>query len=177
MTFQITPATPSDYQLFADIIQTVWRGMANKDWYLADNADYTCHMLTSGEGLGYKAIETETGEVAGIFLAVIPGLSEENMGRDAGLPEEELPLVAHMDTAAVLPQYRGHQLQYRLMQAAEADLRAMGFRYLMGTIHPDNVYSMNNGLKQGYQIIGEKLKHGGLRRAILMKDLYQSSRQ
>ena len=99
------------------------------------------------------------------------------MGRDAGLPEEELPLVAHMDTAAVLPQYRGHQLQYRLMQAAEADLRAMGFRYRMGTIHPDNVYSMNNGLKQGYQIIGEKLKHGGLRRAILMKDLYQSSRQ
>ena len=79
--------------------------------------------------------------------------------------------VAHMDTAAVLPQYRGHQLQYRLMQAAEADLRALGFRYLMGTIHPDNIYSMNNGLKQGYRIIGEKIKHGGKRRAILMKEL------
>ena len=93
------------------------------------------------------------------------------MGRDAGFPEEELPKVAHMDTAAVLPQYRGHQLQYRLMQAAEADLRAMGFRYLMGTIHPDNVYSMNNAMKQGYRIIGEKLKHGGKRRAILLKEL------
>ena len=171
MTFRIERAAAADYQLFADIIQSVWRGMDHKDWYLADNSDYTYHMLTSGEGLGYKAIETETGAVAGVFLAVIPGLSEENMGRDAGFPEEELPKVAHMDTAAVLPQYRGHQLQYRLMQAAEADLRAMGFRYLMGTIHPDNVYSMNNAMKQGYRIIGEKLKHGGKRRAILLKEL------
>ena len=171
MNFRIERATAADYRLFADIIQSVWRGMDNKDWYLADNSDYTYHMLTSGEGLGYKAIETETGDTAGVFLAVIPGPSEENMGRDAGLPEEALPGVAHMDTAAVLPKYRGHQLQYRLMQAAEADLRAMGFRYLMGTIHPDNVYSMNNAMKQGYRIIGEKLKHGGKRRAILLKEL------
>lgn len=171
MNFRIEHAVAADYQLFADIIQSVWRGMDHKDWYLADNSDYTYHMLTSGEGLGYKAIEAETGDVAGVFLAVIPGLSEENMGRDAGLAEDELPKVAHMDTAAVLPQYRGNQLQYRLMQAAEADLRAMGFHYLMGTIHPDNVYSMNNAMKQGYRIIGEKLKHGGKRRAILMKEL------
>ncbi len=171
MEFRIEKAVESDYQLFADIIQTVWRGMDNKDWYFADDSDYTCHMLASGEGLGYKAFETKTGAVAGVFLAVMPGLSDENMGRDAGLPEEELPKVAHMDTAAVLPQYRGHQLQCRLMQAAEEDLRALGFRYLMATVHPDNIYSMNNGLKQGYRIIGEKIKHGGKRRAILMKEL------
>ena len=171
MEFQIERATEADYLIFADIIQTVWRLMDEKDWYIADNSAYTYHMLSSGEGLGYKAVETQTGKVAGVFLAVIPGLSEENMGRDAGLAEEELVKVAHMDTAAVLPEYRGNPLQYRLMQAAEADLRARGFRYLIGTVHPDNVYSMNNGLTQDYKVIGEKMKHGGKRRAILLKEL------
>ena len=61
MDFKIERADAADYQLFADIIQTVWRGMDNKDWYFADNSDYTYRMLTSGEGLGYKAVETETG--------------------------------------------------------------------------------------------------------------------
>ncbi len=171
MEFRIEKAAEADARLFADIIQTVWNGMEEKDWYMADNADYTSRMLTTGQGTGYKAVETESGAVAGVFLVTFPGLSDENLGRDAGLPEEELPKVAHMDSAAVLPRYRGNALQFRLMQAAEADLRAAGFRYLMGTVHPDNVYSMNNVLKQGYRVIGEKQKHGGKRRAILFKDL------
>ncbi len=169
--FHIERAEAADYQIFADIIQEVWGAMDHKDWYAADNADYTYRMLTTGEGTGYKAVEDATGQIAGIFLVTFPGLSEMNMGRDAGLLEEELPAVAHMDSAAVLPRFRGHQLQYRLMQTAEQDLRSMGYRYLMCTIHPDNVYSLSNVLRQGYRVVGQKLKHGGYPRAILLKKL------
>jgi len=171
MDFKIEKALPKDYKLFADIIQSVWEAMDQKEWFMADNADYTYHMLFSGKGTGYKAIEQHSKKAAGVFLATVPGISPENMGYDIGLTENELPLVAHMDSVAILPQYRGRRLQYRLMQAAEADLRKQGFHCLLCTVHPDNLYSRNNVISQGYQSIAVKEKYGGHIREIFMKRL------
>ena len=66
-----------------------------------------------------------------------------------------------MDSIAILPKYRGHKLQYRLMQTAEGDLRAKGFKYLMCTVHPDNCYSRDNIVSQGYESVAVKEKYGG----------------
>ena len=73
-------------------------------------------------------MDCDTGRLAGIFIAVLPGTSRENLGYDIGLPQDELSLVAHMDTAPVLPEYRGQKLQYRLMQMAEEELKKEGLR-------------------------------------------------
>ena len=89
MDFIIEKALPSDYQLFADIIQSVWEGMPQKEWFMADNAEYTYKMLTSGRGVGYKAIEITTNKVAGTFMATIPGLEEDNLGYDIGFSREQ----------------------------------------------------------------------------------------
>lgn len=167
--FCIEKAVPEDYQLFADVIQTVWNDMSQKEWFMADNADYTYQMLMGGKGIGYKAVRKDDGRVAGVFMASIPGMREENMGYDIGMDQEELLLVAHMDSIAVLSQYRGHKLQYLLMQTAEEDLKKRGFRYLMCTVHPDNCYSRNNILSQGYQSMVVKEKYGGHLREIFLK--------
>lgn len=169
--FRIERAVPDDYQVFAHIIQEVWQNMPKKEWYMADNAEYTRRMLASGKGRGYKAIDPETGAVAGIFMAVMPGMEPENMGYDIGLPKEELPMVAHMDSVAILPQYRGHGLQRRLMEAAESDLRREGYRYLMCTVHPDNCYSRNNVIGQGYRSMMVKEKYGGYIREVFLKQV------
>lgn len=167
--FRIEKAVCEDYKIFADIIQNVWQAMAKKEWYVADNAEYTYRMLTTGQGQGYKAVEEETGAVAGVFMAVVPGIHESNMGYDMGLPQEELSLVVHMDSVAVLPECRGHRLQKRLMEAAEADLRERGFRYFMCTVHPDNCYSRNNIISQGYKSMMIKEKYGGYVREVFLK--------
>ena len=171
MDFQIIKALPSDEQIFTDIIQTVWEQMEEKSWFVAENADYIHQALSSDNVFGYKAVETETKTVSAVFLAVIPGLDESNLGRDAGMPEAELPLIAHMDTIAVLSAYRGHGLQKRLMEAAEIDLKARGIHFLMCTVHPNNLFSLNNVLSQGYEIVTTKEKYGGKIRAILKKTL------
>lgn len=167
--FVIKKADAGDYQVFARIIQTAWETMDRKEWFVADNAEYTYRMLTTGKGMGYKAVDTAAGDVAGVFMAVIPGLDESNMGYDIGLSQEELPLVAHMDSAAVLPRYRGHKLQRRLMEAAERELKERGFRFLMCTVHPDNCYSRNNVTGQGYESMMVKEKYGGYVREIFLK--------
>lgn len=171
MTFKITQATPPDYPSIASLIQSVWDQLEQKAWFAVDNSDYTIHMLETGQGIAFKATEQETGALAGIFMIVFPGLSQENLGRDISLPEKELSRVVHMDSAAVLPEYRGYGLQQKLMQAAEAEAFKRGYRYLMCTVHPDNHYSRNNVLKQGYHIAATKEKYGGYMRNIFIKKL------
>ena len=108
--------------------------------------------------------------VAGILLTTFPGDSEENLGRDIGLPESELMLVAHMDSVAILPEYRGAGLQKRLMQHAEQELAEQGYRYFMCTVHPENRYSRQNIIKQGFKPVKTALKYGGYQREIFLRD-------
>ncbi len=171
MNFVIKRAAIKDSRIFADVIESVWLQLERKDWFAADNKDYTFRMLKEGNGIGYMALDQDNGNVAGIFLVTFPGSSEENLGRDICLAREELEKVAHMESVAILPEYRGRGLQYRLMQTAEEELKNLGFRYLMCTVHPENVYSKNNVVKQGYQVVLTKEKYDGYLRDILLKKL------
>ena len=87
------------------------------------------------------------------------------------MEEEQLKLCAMMDTAAVLPEFRGHHLQYEMMQTAERKLHKEGYRYLLCTVHPENKFSRENVKRQGYKKILTKEKYGGFLRDIWMKEL------
>ncbi|MGN0371350.1 MAG: GNAT family N-acetyltransferase [Enterocloster sp.] len=169
MDLVIEKAVPGDSRAISELIKTVWEQMDRKEWYVIDDEKYIYDLLSSGKAIGYKAVDWDNGKLAGIFYVIFPGKSEGNLGRDIGLPEEELELVAHMDSAAILPEYRGNDLQYRMMQEAERELTERGFRYLMCTVHPENHYSRGNVLQQGYQVMATKEKYGGYLRDILMK--------
>ena len=87
------------------------------------------------------------------------------------MDESQLSLVAHMEIAMVRSSYRGNGLQKKLMEAAEEQLRSAGFRWLMGTAHPDNVYSVHNFEQLGYKPVTKALKYGGLPRYIFCKKI------
>ena len=171
MKFKIEHAKQTDGALFADTIFRVHENMEHKEWFAIDNEEYMTHMLQEGNGIGYLAKEVETDNLAAVFLVTFPGNSDDNLGRDIGLSEEELNDVAHMDTVGVFPEYRGNRLQYRLMQNAENELREKGYRYLMCTVHPDNPYSRKNVIDQGYEPVKKALKYGGFLREIFVKYL------
>ena len=141
MTFEIVKAEEKDYELFASIIQEVYEAMEEKEWFAADNAEYTYEMLKYSNGVGYKAIHQPSGAVAGILLTTFPGDSEGKSGARYWPSGIGALLVAHMDSVAILPEYRGAGLQKRLMQHAEQELTEQGYRYFMCTVHPENRYS------------------------------------
>ena len=172
MEFIIERASGEDAKMMADIIEKVWDDIDNKQWFVADNSEYTTRILKEENGLGYKAVVKDSGVVAGGFIVSLPGMKEENLGRDIELAEEELGKVAHMESVAILPSYRGNGLQYAMMQQGEADLKKMGYRYLMCTVHPDNLYSKNNVIRQGNEVVLTKEKYGGYIRDILLKKLF-----
>ena len=74
-----------------------------------------------------------------------------------------------MDSVAVLPDYRGQGLQRRLLEEAENWLSRGGDRILLCTIHPENRFSLNNALKQGYEIRKTLEKYGSVRHLLCKK--------
>ena len=98
-------------------------------------------------------------------------LGDENLGYDLKFDEEQRKQSAHMEIAMVRSSYRGNGLQKKLMEAAEEQLRSAGFRWLMGTAHPDNVYSVHNFEQLGYKLVTKALKYGGLPRYIFCKKI------
>lgn len=167
---RIEKASTKDAKEMLQLIQTVHDHMEQKQWYVIDGMEEYAYYLEDGKGVGYKAVD-EDGKMAGIFLAIIPEDRETNLGYDIGFTDEQAQKAAIMETAAILPAYRGQKLQYRTMMAAEEELKSLGYRYLLCTVHPENQFSLNNVLKQGYKIMMTKEKYGGFLRHILLKEI------
>ena len=168
---KIEKAQVQDAKEIMALIKRVHDNMDRQDWYAIDSLEYYANYLEPGKGVGYKSVDSESGKIVGIFIAIFPETEMENLGYDIGFSEEEAKKVVVLDTAAILPKWRGKNLQYLMMQAAEKELRDLGYQYLMCTVHPENRFSLNNVIKQGYEIKATKEKYGGFMRHILLKEL------
>jgi len=179
MNFILRRSSTQDISSMINLIFDVHDHLKIKEWFVVDDPDITRKNLENETSWGYLALEAETKELAGLFIANFPGTADYNLGNDIlsqpDLPESAqenfLRTIVHMDTAAVSPKYRGHHLQRRLMEYAEADLKSAGYTRLMGTVHPENQYSLGNALSLGYRIMATKEKYGGYLRHIMMKEI------
>lgn len=167
--FTIRRGTDGDVDRIFRAMSEVKAGMEHPEWYVTDDREYiAAHVADKGF---IMIAETEAGELAAYLVVDYPD-GEENMGRELHFNEAQLARVAHMDSSAVLPAYRGNRLQERLGGAAERKMRAEGKKeYLFSTIHPDNRYSLGTALRRGFVIVATGEKYGGLRRHTLYKHI------
>lgn len=165
---QISRAACEDVPEIMKIMETAYQTVKNDEWFFMDSEEFTRQHI---EEKGFTLIAREDGCIAGFLSIRFPGEEKDNLGSHIGLSKEERKHVAHMETAAVLPQYRGMGIQKSLMREAEELLRETPYRYLMGTAHPDNTYSVNNFLKLEYEIVDEGMKYGNLPRYVFCKKL------
>ena len=169
MAGTITYATENDVDEIRTIMEIGLATTKNKEWYVTDDREFIeRHIAEEGYILKYSMDD----KVAGFLLVRHPMLAEDNLGRYLDNWKEELLLkVAHMESAAVLPEFRGQKIQKKLLMEAEEIENKRGMHYLMCTVHPDNCYSVDNLEQRGYKTILETEKYGGLRRKILYKKL------
>lgn len=165
----IKKVTPAEAGAVCQVIQEVHDRMENKDLFVPCDLTYIeAHIEREGFILAAYA---PTGKMAGNFIIRYPMEHEDNLGRDAHLPPEELQKVAHMESAVVLPEYRGNHLQSKMMQYAEQVIDTSRFCYLMATASPDNPASCKCMESNGYALIATKEKYGGLMRRIYYKKI------
>ena len=165
MDIQIRKIGREEVHKYLEFLHEVKAMMEQDEWFFLDPDEEVYELMDQG-AMGIWLAEDKD-QIAAVFCVVYPGRREFNLGYDLGFSEDELSSVVHMDTAAVHPNYRGHGLQQRMMLHAEQELAG---KILMCTIHPDNRYSLNNVLKQGYSIEKKTEKYGSVR-YILRKDL------
>lgn len=130
--------------------------------------------ILEGKGLMIGAF---TGNEMIAFRALlIPPIDEEHLGRDIGLPENELPKVLYQEISNVLPAFRGNHLQKILAGVIMEELSKenYGCRYICCTVAPFNIPSLKDKFAQGMKIAALKEKYGGSLRYIFVKDLEEN---
>ena len=150
MDLQFRRGTAEDAELFIQFLNNIKAEMPQKAWLYLDPPEVVHSMIADGTMSFWLAMDGEA--VAGVFSVLYPGLRSDNYGYDLDFTDEELLQVVHMDTAAVHRNYRGFGLQKQMALMAETMLTGQGRRILLCTVHPDNSFSLNNMLQQGYEV-------------------------
>lgn len=75
----------------------------------------------------------------------------------------------------VNPKYVGNGLQYQMLKVLDEYCINNGYKYAISTVHPDNVYSINNLVKDEFKLIGQKEFSRGIRN-IYLKQLFNANK-
>lgn len=106
------------------------------------------------------------------FRALLePMIDEEHLGRDCGIPEEELPRVLYQEISNVSPRFRGYGLQKKMAKIIMEQIDLSRFEYICSTVKPLNIPSLKDKFSQGLMVAGLKVKYGDKLRYIFYKKL------
>ncbi len=166
---EIFYATKEDVLELKEVMDEAVATLLQKDWYVADDIPFLeRHIKEEGYILKYVIDD----KIVAFLVVRYPMLSDDNLGYYlSNVTDEMLKKVAHIESIAVLPNFRGDKLQKRLLEMAEKIEKQKYTKYLMATVHPDNIYSMRNFIEQQFLCVLETKKYGGLRRNILLKEI------
>ena len=67
----------------------------------------------------------------------------------------------------VNPKFVGNGLQYQMLKELKNYCTKLGYKYAIGTIHPDNIYSINNFIKDDFKLFEVKKFTRGTRNIYL----------
>lgn len=57
----------------------------------------------------------------------------------------------------VNPKYVGNSLQYQMLKELDEYSSNKGYKYAISTVHPDNIYSINNLIRDGFELVGYRI--------------------
>jgi hypothetical protein len=141
------------------------------DSFLQPLTEEEFNYILNGKGLMIGAYYNE--QLIAFRAMLEPELDEEHLGKDAGLPRSEWPLVLYSEISNVDPGFRGNGLQVLLGKLLMKEVDQQRFHYICTTVAPFNIASLKDKFAHGMQIVSLKVKYGDMLRYILMKDLRQ----
>ena len=134
--------------------------MPNKDWFVPLTKE---EFLTPINGRDNAYFFIHNQQIIGLLVLTcdIPDILKEYK-----LPSDNYMLI---DSVMVKDEYRGFGLQQQMLDFAYERAIKLGVDGLVASIHPDNRYSMDNFVKQKYELLHVLTIHGG-KRNIMIKN-------
>ena len=168
-TITFRHATPFDADSIASLSERIQAALPCPDFFVISSAERIRWKL---ENDAFAILACDGDDIVAFHVFEMPSPeSEENLRRDVGLDESELGHVLHMDSVAVLPQYRGLGLQRQMMRIGEDEGMRFGRTVFLATVDPRNTPSVRSFLSDGYDIVlvREGYYAPGVPRAVVMK--------
>lgn len=170
MEVLIKEATIKDIDEILKLKKDIWDKLENKEWYVIDgtNRDFLNRELQN-DGLILKAINNN--KIVG-FLIIRNCLKKDNSIIQKLHFENKADMCIELSNGAVDSEYRGNNLYIEMAKKAEEIMiNRYNKKYILATVHPDNMASLKSLLKIGYKIICKSKMYDNLDRYILLKDL------
>ncbi|MEN8078340.1 GNAT family N-acetyltransferase [Clostridioides difficile] len=144
-------------------------GLENKELYAdTDREEFEEYIKENGKIIGYV---TNDDELIAMGVYAQKGYDESNYAYDIDLEGEEVLKVAQIESTVVREDYRGNKLQKIICEELERIAVNNNIEILCATASPYNQFSVNTFINLGYEIKKDKLKYGGLRRYVLVKEI------
>ncbi|MBP3596931.1 MAG: GNAT family N-acetyltransferase [Clostridia bacterium] len=165
--FQVREAHYKDVPEIMNIINVTAENLTKKSMYFVNTKDFIEKHI---EENGFSLVAMSKERIAGYLVVRFPKLEPDNLGKHV---KENIDLnkVVHMESTAVLPEFRNKGIQKLLLVEAEKKLEKTEYCYYMGTVDPENEYSLRTLKGRDYNIIDTADKYGGLKRNIMYKEI------
>ena len=163
---QLRPCQPSDLQAVIDLNETIYSALPDKS-ILRHNAPEMIASCLEEPNVTLGIWEDDT--LIAVGMLYVPQCIEEDHFHDLGLEGEYKS--ANQKLFLVREGYRGLGLQRKLIREVEKIAIAKGYNLLCTTVAPNNDFSINNFLKEGYVYAKTEKKYGGLVRNLYYKVL------
>ena len=157
---------PSDLLAVIDLNETVYSALPDKS-ILRHNTPEMIASCLAEPNVTLGIWEGDT--LIAVGMLYVPQCIEEDHFHDLGLEGEYKS--ANQKLFLVREGYRGLGLQRKLIREVEKIAIARGYNLLCTTVAPNNGFSINNFLKEGYVYAKTEEKYGGLVRNLYYKVL------
>lgn len=163
---QLRPCQLSDLQAVIDLNEAIYSALLDKS-ILRHNSPEMIASCMEEPNVTLGIWEGDT--LIAIGMLYVPQCIEEDHFHDLGLEGEYKS--ANQKLFLVREGYRGLGLQRKLIREVEKVAMARDYNLLCTTVAPNNDFSINNFLKEGYVYAKTEEKYGGLVRNLYYKVL------
>jgi len=154
----------SDFQAVVELNETVYAALPDKT-VLRHNSPEMIASCLEDPNVTLGVWDNEL--LVAIGMLYVPQCIEEDHFHDLGLVGDYRS--ANQKLFLVRDGYRGLGLQRRLIREVEKVAMSRNYNLLCTTVAPNNTFSINNFLKEGYVYARTEKKYGGLERNIYYK--------
>jgi GNAT superfamily N-acetyltransferase len=163
---QLRQCQPTDIQVIIDLNEAIYAALPDKPVLRHNSPEMIASCLEEPN----VTLGVWDGDLlVAIGMLYVPQCIEEDHFHDLDLQGDYKS--ANQKLFLVRDRYRGLGLQRRLIREVEKTAIARGYNLLCTTVAPNNDFSINNFLKEGYVYAKTEMKYGGLVRNLYYKVL------
>ena len=163
---QLRQCQPADLQVIIDLNEVIYAALPDKSVLRHNSPEMIASCLEEPN----VTLGVWDGDLlVAIGMLYVPQCIEEDHFHDLDLQGDYKS--ANQKLFLVRDRYRGLGLQRRLIREVEKTAIARGYNLLCTTVAPNNDFSINNFLKEGYVYAKTEIKYGGLVRNLYYKVL------